>query len=75
MEFILDCFLFVWFICGNVWIYKNYYFSYDVGDFEYCNKILYLFVFWIIIFTYILVGVLCCCVCCVGICVVVFGDD
>ena len=77
VESILDCFLFVWFICGNVWIYQNYVdVNYvDVSDPKYCHKTLYLFAFWITTSTYILVGVLCCCVCCVGICAAAFGND
>lgn len=75
VESILDCFLFVWFICGNVWIYQNYHHSNDIGDSTYCNNTLYQFAFWITTSTYILVGVLCCCVCCVGICAAAFSND
>ena len=76
VESILDCFLFVWFICGNVWIYQNYrHVSFERGDTNYCNETLYHFAFWITTSTYILVGVLCCCVCCVGICAAAFGND
>ena len=73
---ILDCFLFAWFICGNVWIYQNYkHISHDVNDSRYCHETLYLFAFWITTSTYILAGVLCCCVCCIGICAAAFGND
>lgn len=76
LESILDCFLFVWFICGNVWIYQHYQPVYDdVNSPEYCHRTLYLFAFWITTSTYILVGVLCCCVCCVGICAAAFGNE
>ena len=75
LESILDCFLFVWFICGNVWIYKNYKPSFDDSQSDYCNQTLYMFAFWVTTSMYILFGVLCCCVCCVGICAAAFGDD
>lgn len=76
-ESILDCFLFVWFICGNVWIYRIYqpHYTTDPSDSEYCHKTLYLFAFWITTSAYIFAGVLCCCVCCVGICAAMFGSD
>ena len=49
--------LFVWFIAGNVWIYKNYEPNYtDPKSPYFCNKTLYLFAFWIITFYYILFG-------------------
>jgi len=76
LESILDCFLFVWFICGNVWIYKHYKPDFDDSQSEsYCNQTLYMFAFWVTTSMYILVGVLCCCVCCVGICAAAFGND
>ena len=76
LESLLDCFLFVWFICGNVWIYRNYEPDYvDSYKSDYCHKTLYQFAFWITTSTYILVGVMCCCVCCVGICAAAFGGD
>ena len=68
LDFILYCFLFVWFICGNVWIYQNYEPNYlEVRDPGYCHKTLYLFAFWITTATYILVGLYCCCGC--GMCI------
>ena len=64
LEYILYCFLFVWFICGNVWIYQNYEPNYlEIRDPGYCHKTLYLFAFWITTATYILVGLWCCCGC------------
>ena len=77
VESILDCFLFAWFICGNVWIYHNYKeVTYnDSSSPSYCNETLYLFAFWITTATYILIGVMCCCVCCVGVCAAIFGNE
>lgn len=75
-ESILDCFLFVWFICGNVWIYRNYHPDYDnPSRTDYCDKTLYQFAFWITTSAYIFTGVLCCCVCCVGICAAASGSE
>ncbi|XP_070554016.1 transmembrane protein 272-like [Ptychodera flava] len=63
-------FLFAWFIAGNVWIYRTYEPSYDdVNAADYCNKTLYLFSFWLLNVTYILIGLSCCigiCGCCVA---------
>ncbi|XP_031554553.1 transmembrane protein 272-like isoform X2 [Actinia tenebrosa] len=71
---ILDCFLFAWFIAGNVWIYSNYKPSFEKssGD-RYCDKTLYLFAFWLTNATYILIGVTCLCMCCAGVCAAVMG--
>lgn len=41
LRLLLDLFLTAWFICGYVWIYRNYELNY-----EYCKKTLYLFAFW-----------------------------
>ena len=75
----IDLFLFCWFIAGNYWIYHIYEPSFDKSDKElYCHKTLYLFSFWILNATYILIGFLCCCTCVVGICaavVTVNSDD
>lgn len=61
---ILNAFLFCWFIAGCVWIYKTYKPEYDNNESEkYCNKILYLFAFWLTNITWILMAlsvVLCC---------------
>lgn len=74
---ILDCFLFAWFICGNVWIYSNYKdVIHDNMDSQYyCDETLYAFAFWITTATYILIGVMCCCVCCVGVCAAIFSEE
>ncbi|KAK3744214.1 hypothetical protein QZH41_013567, partial [Actinostola sp. cb2023] len=56
IESILDCFLFAWFIAGNVWIYANYKPIFDdPNDAKYCNKTLYLFAFWLTNATYIMI--------------------
>lgn len=71
IECILDLFLFAWFIAGSVWVYRTYsdvsYHKEDGKD--YCDKLLYLFSFWSLTSSYILMALscLCCiCVCCVA---------
>ena len=47
IRLLLDLFLLAWFICGYVWIYRNYQPNYDDPESDdYCNKTLYLFAFW-----------------------------
>ena len=61
--------LFIWFICGNVWVYRNYDGYYDNQSKNYykftldCDKVVYLFAFWLICVTYLVVFLLCCCGC------------
>ncbi|XP_072106046.1 transmembrane protein 272-like [Mobula birostris] len=50
-------FSFVWFICGNVWIYGSYEPEYtDKLSPNYCDKTLYLFAFWTTNCAYIALG-------------------
>ncbi|XP_070552909.1 transmembrane protein 272-like [Ptychodera flava] len=64
---LIGIFMMAWFIAGNVWIYRthepNYY---DVEADDYCHKTLYLFSFWLLNGTYILMGSSCCLGCCCG---------
>ncbi|XP_053318872.1 transmembrane protein 272-like [Spea bombifrons] len=47
----LALFLFAFFIAGNVWIYSLYSEPWDsAGDPKWCNRILYLYAFWITTF-------------------------
>lgn len=65
---LIGCFLFAWFIAGNVWVYRTYNnFSTDPTAANYCHPTLYYFAFWIITATYIVCGLMCCCICCGGI--------
>lgn len=69
---VLNLFLFIWFIVGNIWVYSKYRLNLIslLGDLlNYCNLIFYLFVFWVIIVSYILMGLICFCICCLGVCV------
>ncbi|XP_070552887.1 transmembrane protein 272-like [Ptychodera flava] len=70
---LIGIFLFAWFIAGNVWIYRTNEPTYDdVTSDDYCHKTLYLFSFWLLTTTYILLGCSCClsvvCACCASIC-------
>jgi len=75
IEGCLDSFLFIWFICGNVFVYRQHgkYQSDDPTLDNYCHKTCYLFAFWVITVTYIFIGAMlffsccCCCfICCFG---------
>uniref|UniRef100_A0A3B5AGN4 Si:dkey-19b23.12 n=1 Tax=Stegastes partitus TaxID=144197 RepID=A0A3B5AGN4_9TELE len=56
---LVSCFLFSWFIAGNVWIYSIYQPNYNktITSVPYCDKTLYLFAFWSTTVTYILLAV------------------
>lgn len=62
----LSCFLVCWFIAGAVWTYRmhNDYQSHTPGVSDYCQETLYLFSFWSITVTFIMMAlaILCCCV-------------
>ncbi|TKS92888.1 hypothetical protein D9C73_027125 [Collichthys lucidus] len=65
---LITCFLFCWFIAGNVWIYSIYKPNFDKNTTNvdpYCDKTLYLFAFWVTTLGYICAGLLfvisCCC--------------
>ncbi|XP_060084939.1 transmembrane protein 272-like [Ylistrum balloti] len=67
-DMLLNCFLFAWFIAGNVWVYRTYgNFSTDETSQMYCHPTCYYFAFWIITSTYILGGLICFLTCCGGI--------
>ncbi|XP_071950285.1 transmembrane protein 272-like isoform X2 [Antedon mediterranea] len=61
---LFGCFLFAWFIAGNVWIYGTDPNTDNVNALNYCNGTLYYFSFWLLNSTYIILGLLCCCFCC-----------
>jgi len=58
---LINLFMFAWFICGNVWVYKIYK-TVDHDDAEsenYCAALPYLFAFWCITSVYIIMGATC----------------
>lgn len=70
---LLSIFLFVWFIIGNVWVYSIVQtVQYDEIYYpkQYCDKLCYMFSFWYITATWILIGLSCVC-CCATLCCVV----
>ncbi|CAF0869710.1 unnamed protein product [Brachionus calyciflorus] len=77
---IIELFMFVWFICGNVWIYsvKSKVVTENQLDPFYCHATCYYFAFWMITIKWILLGILCCCYCCIiliGACLIIFDSD
>ena len=69
LQAVVQLFLFAWFICGNVWIYKNYEPNYnDPTSPNYCDKTLYLFAFWVTTSYYIVFGAVLIIMCLVGLC-------
>ncbi|XP_075251027.1 uncharacterized protein LOC142343190 [Convolutriloba macropyga] len=72
-EGIIDAFLLIWFIAGNIWVYREYNdVNYDDPlSKNYCDKLVYLFAFWSITTVYIfcaLAMTCCCCAFCLAIC-------
>ena len=72
----MDIFLFVWFLCGNIWVYgisqpdfRNVYSS------EHCNRTVYVFAFWLNTSIYIVFGAFCICCCLLGCCAAIFSDS
>ncbi|XP_074480709.1 transmembrane protein 272-like [Sebastes fasciatus] len=78
---LIACFLFCWFITGNVWIFSIYQPNYNKNTTNvdlYCDKTLYLFAFWTSILFYMLLGlflVSCCCAIVLTLCCVAAADD
>ncbi|XP_052718735.1 transmembrane protein 272-like isoform X1 [Crassostrea angulata] len=76
---LFGCFLFAWFIAGNVWIYSNYDdWSKDPSHVDkYCHPTCYLYAFWTTTAVYIMTGatiVLGCCSACIAACCSCFQD-
>ena len=63
-KYLVQFFVLVWFICGNVWVYRNYEPNYEEPEnADYCKKMLYLFAFWVtnshyIIFALLFIGII-----------------
>lgn len=72
---LIGMFLFVWFIIGNVWVYgigDQVQYNQLTDPATYCDKLVYLFAFWSITATWILIGLSCFC-CCGILCITVAG--
>ncbi|XP_071951341.1 uncharacterized protein [Antedon mediterranea] len=61
---LVGCFLFAWFIVGNMWIYGGKVDTRDVYADNYCSGVVYYFAFWLNTAIYITMGLFCCCICC-----------
>ncbi|XP_066925519.1 transmembrane protein 272-like [Clytia hemisphaerica] len=68
---VLNLFLFTWFVAGNIWVYSKYKPNYTPPPhqpFNYCNKTVYVFAFWVITTSYLMLGLICLCTCCLAAC-------
>eukprot|EP00088_Acartia_fossae_P032724 TRINITY_DN3347_c0_g1_i10.p1 TRINITY_DN3347_c0_g1~~TRINITY_DN3347_c0_g1_i10.p1 ORF type:complete len:308 (-),score=6.52 TRINITY_DN3347_c0_g1_i10:457-1380(-) len=67
---LITFFLCGWFITGCVWVYRIYWpkpHPLSEGDQDYCNRIVYVFSFWLITTAYIFLGLFTSCICCFSI--------
>jgi len=64
---LLGVFLLIWFIAGNIWIYRIYdKYNDDPDDEMFCDPKVYWFAFWTTTSVYILIGITIFCTCCAG---------
>lgn len=69
IDLIFNLLSFGWFIAGSYWIFHIYNDLQKSGfDRELCHPVLYKFAFGMMISSYIIVGLTCCCVCGCGLC-------
>ena len=69
MQAVVQAFLLVWFICGNMWIYEIYEPNYsDPSSTDFCDETLYLFAAWVTSTYYIIFGAVMLIMCLVGAC-------
>ena len=71
LDGVLNLFLFTWFVAGNIWVYSKYKpnFVPPVDQpLNYCNKTVYLFAFWVITSSYVILGMICTCTCLLAAC-------
>jgi len=67
---LLGCFNFAWFITGNIWVFGVYQ-KVDLQNkysSDYCDYLVYTFSFWVIVCSYIIIGLFCCGGCCICAC-------
>ncbi|KAF4522563.1 hypothetical protein B566_EDAN012854 [Ephemera danica] len=62
----ITTFMFIWFILGSIWVYKEYEPSYDPASPNYCNPTLYLFAFWVITSSYLVLMFISMAICCIA---------
>ena len=67
-EFLINSFIFIWFITGCVMVYRIFPPDYlDETKPNYCNKAVYLYAFWLITSVFILFFLFVSCICCISI--------
>lgn len=67
-EFLINSFIFLWFITGCVMVYRIFPPEYlDETKPNYCNKAVYLYAFWLVTSVFIVFGLFVSCICCVSI--------
>lgn len=74
---LISCFLFAWFIAGNVWVYRAFstVTTSDVASPLYCNGSVYWFAFVLITSGYACIALSCCCVALCGIILCIWAKD
>lgn len=70
---LISMFLLAWFIAGCVWVYRTPTPSSVPGGTLYCDSTTYQFAYWLLLITFIIVGLIMTCTCCCGCCAVCFG--
>jgi len=66
LDSLVSTFLFIWMICGSVWVFKEWKPNFNEKDIFYCNQTVYMTAFVILLLGWIFVIVaisLCCCLC------------
>jgi len=61
-------FFFVWFICGNVWVFRTnnvHHIESNSTNIYYCDELTFKFAYWVIIATYICSVLSCVCTACI----------
>lgn len=75
-ESLLNCLLFGWFIAGCVIVFRNYKVDFeDESSARYCNRIVYLYMYWLITSTLLVACLFVACICCLMVSSVVASRD
>lgn len=78
VQSLITFFLCGWFITGCVWVYRIYWPKTEEqheDSSEYCNRVVYIFAFWLITTAYIFLGLFTSCICCFSIVSVLLKRD
>ncbi|KAI1301631.1 hypothetical protein HDE_02824 [Halotydeus destructor] len=75
-ESMINCFLFLWFISGCVFVYRIYLPEFeDSTSPKYCNRTVYFYAFWLITATFIIFGFFVGCLCCLTVSAAVAANE